>query len=1061
MNMIDLSIKKPVSVVVGVVLVLMFGFVALSKLPYKLTPNVVQPEIGVTTIWPGATPSEIERDIIDKQEEQLKSTPDLVAYEATASDNLAEVTLTFEVGTDMNKALLEVSNKLNQVDTYPDNVEKPVISSAGANASPVIWMGFVADEGNDKDIDTYKTYLENEIKEQLERVKGVASVFVPGGTEEQMHIILKPERLAAYSLTIDRVAAAVAAENRDTSAGTVDIDRRTYRVRTTARFSSVEQLEQMVLYHDAQRTVRLGEVATIKKGYEKVKANILVGSQAGIHKALIYGIRVNPDANVVDTTDRVEAIFNHLNEKVLPAQNIHLEWFYDQREYIQGAIDLVKQNIAVGGILAVIILLLFLRSFSATTVVAIAIPISIISTFIVLSAMGRSLNTISLAGISFAVGMLLDSAIVVLENIDRHRKMGKRFFQAAHDGAMEVWGALIASALTTIAVFMPVIFMQSEAGQLFKDIAIAVTASITFSLFVSISVIPMLWTQLMKYTSKEHTLSDEELAEQHRHESLLVSFGRSVNALFMAVVRWSLKTRLNQLSIVTVMGTASVVIIWLLFPKMEYLPQGNQNLVLNILIAPPGLSEQESKGIGYALYDYMKPHYAEEEKDGVPPIERTFFVASGDFIIQGMISQKEQRAAEYIPWMMPAVNSFPGIFGITLQRGVFEQGIGEGRNIDIDISGENIADLANIGGMLFGTISKQMPGAQVRPVPSIELLFPEARLVPDRSALASVGLDSGSFGFAADVLLDGRKISEYVEEGQSSIDMILKADDAAIDSPEALYRTQVATPEAGLVPISELSRLIHTTGITKIRHVGGKRTITLQVTPPMTMTLEEAVDTLEKGILKGMRQQGAFGETEVKLAGKADKLAETVGSMKWNLIFALAIVYLLMSALFGNFIYPMVIMFTVPLAAAGGFIGLAATNAFIAPQPLDILTMLGFIILIGIVVNNAILIVHQSLNNVRYHEMEYKEAITEATYSRLRPIFMSSMTSIFGMLPLVLVPGPGSEFYRGLGSVITGGLAFSMFFTIFVTPALMYFAIGMEKLRTKHPTPKTHEEAAS
>ena len=460
MNIIDLSIRKPVGVIVGIVLILMFGLIALSKLPYKLTPNVIQPEIGVTTLWPGATPSEIERDIVDKQEEMLKSTPNLVAYEATASDNLAEITLTFEVGTDLNKALLEVSNKLNQVEDYPENVEKPVIASAGANASPVIWMGFVADKDNPRDIDTYATYLENEVKEQFERVKGVASIFIPGGTEEQLHIVLHPERLAAYGMTIDEVAAKIEAENRDISAGTVDIDRRTYRIRTVARFSKPEQLAQMVLFSDGERSVLLGDVADIKIGYEKSKANILVATQAqGINKALIYGVRVDPDANVVDTTNRVEAVVKHLNESVLPAKNIRLEWFYDQRDYIEGAIDLVKQNIAVGGVLAIIVLLLFLRSVSATAVVAMAIPISIVATFIVLSAMGRSLNTISLAGISFAVGMLLDSAIVVLENIDRHRKMGKSIFDAAHDGAMEVWGALIASALTTIAVFVPVIFL--------------------------------------------------------------------------------------------------------------------------------------------------------------------------------------------------------------------------------------------------------------------------------------------------------------------------------------------------------------------------------------------------------------------------------------------------------------------------------------------------------------------------------------------------------------------------------------------------------------------------
>ncbi len=1046
MNVIDLSIKRPIGVAVGVVLILMFGFVALYQLPYKLTPNVVQPEISVRTIWPGATPSEVERDIIDKQEEQLKSTPDLVAYESTASDNRAEITLTFKVGTDMNKALLEVSNKLSQVDRYPENVLKPVIASAGANASPVIWMGFVTDDGNPRDIDTYRTYLDNEIKEQLERVTGVASIFIPGGTKDQMHIKLFPERLAAHGLTIDQVAGVVQAENRDTAAGTVDIDRRTYRVRTTARFTSIDQLKDLVLFHDGTRTVHLADVAIVERGYEKHRVNIIVANRERIKKALIYGVRVDPGANVVETTNRVEDVVKYLNSEVLPPRKIKLEWFYDQRNYIHGAIQLVKKNIAVGGVLAIIVLLLFLRSLSSTAVVALAIPISIISTFIILSAMGRSLNTISLAGISFAVGMLLDSAIVVLENVDRHRNMGKRFFQAAHDGAMEVWGALIASALTTIAVFLPVIFLRSEAGQLFKDIAIAVTAAISFSLFVSISVIPMLWTQLMRYTSKgrqQKTVNNNN--ENSRHQGLLVTFGRFVSKLFIGVVQWALKRALNQIIIISVMGVTSIGIIYFLFPKMEYLPQGNQNLVLNILIPPPGLSEKEMKEVGYGLYNHMKPHYQEEEVKGVPPIDRTFFVASGDFIIQGMVSQVQQRAAEYIPFMLPAVNSFPGIFGLSLQRGVFEQGIGKGRSIDIDISGDNIETLAQIGGMLFGTLRKNMKGAQVRPVPSIEVLFPEAQLIPDRSALASVGMNSSSFGFAADVLLDGRKISEYVEEGKKSIDLILKSHDEKINSPEALHMTQVATPRAGLVPISELSKLNHTTSITKIRHVDGKRTITLQVTPPVDLTLEEAVEFLEEKILKGMREQGMFKGAEVKLAGQADKLAETVGSMKWNLLFALAIVYLLMSALFGNFIYPLVIMFTVPMAAAGGFVGLKLTNLFVAPQPLDILTMLGFIILIGIVVNNAILIVHQTLNNIRYNGMDHKESIIEAIRSRLRPVFMSSMTSIFGMMPLVLVPGPGSEFYRGLGSVITGGLGLSMFFTIFVTPALMYFAVKLEK----------------
>ncbi|WP_455755738.1 efflux RND transporter permease subunit [Sulfurimonas sp.] len=1040
MNFIDISIKKPVSVFVGIILILMFGMVALYNLPYKLTPNVIEPEIGVVTLWPGATPSEVERDIVEKQEEQLKSTPGLVDYEATASDNISEITLTFEVGTDMNKALLEVSNKLNQVDSYPENVEKPIIQSAGSNASPTIWMGFVVDKGNDRDIDTYLTYLDNEVKEQFERVNGVASIFVPGGTKDQLHIKLFPERLAAYGLSIDQVATAIGNENVDTAAGTVDIDRRTYRVRTSARFTSIEELEQMVLFNDGEKSILLSDVAQISRGHEKVIANILTSMGNGLSKSLIYGVRMEPSANVVDTTNLVEKVVNNLNENVLPAHKIHIQWYYDQRGYIQGAIDLVKNNIAIGAVLAIVILLLFLRSFLPTAVVSMAIPISIVSTFIVLNWMDRSLNTISLAGISFAVGMLLDSAIVVLENIDRHLKMGKKPFDAAHDGTVEVWGALVASALTTIAVFLPVIFLQSEAGQLFKDIAIAVIAAITFSLFVSISVIPMLWTQLIKYGSNDH---EKEHEVKEIRDSFLVSFAKKIAAMFMFAVEWSLKRRINQLITIIFMGSISIATIFMLFPKMEYLPQGNQNLIMNILIPPPGLSENEKKDIGGKLYDHMQSHY-EKEIDGIPSISKTFFVSKGDLIIQGMISDEETRSSEYIPFMMPVLNSFPGVFGISLQSGVFEQGIGEGRNIDIDISGQDMEKLTQIGGMLFGAISGSMHGAQVRPVPSIELLFPEALLIPDRSALANVGLNSRSFGFAADVLLDGRKISEYTADGEKSIDMILKSQDDMINTPEALYLTQVATPKAGLIPMSELSTLKHTTSITKIRHVDGKRTITLQVTPPKTMTLEESVEKLDAIIKNGVPPTMLNDGTEVKLAGKADKLAQTIESMKWNLLFALAIIYLLMSALFGNFIYPLVILFTVPMATAGGFVGLRLTDAFLAPQPLDVLTMLGFIILIGIVVNNAILIVHQALNNIRFEAMHIKEAIIESTRSRLRPIFMSSLTSVFGMLPLVLIPGPGSEFYRGLGSVITGGLALSMLFTILVTPALMYLLLSIQ-----------------
>ncbi len=696
-------------------------------------------------------------------------------------------------------------------------------------------------------------------------------------------------------------------------------------------------------------------------------------------------------------------------------------------------------------LLAILVLLLFLRSISSTAVVALAIPISIISTFIILQMMGRSLNIISLAGISFSVGMLVDSAIVVLENIDRHRKMGKTFFLAAYNGTNEVWGALIASALTTVAVFLPIIFLDNEAGQLFKDIAIAVTAAVTFSLFVSLSVIPMLWYQLMRlHPHKSHQLNK---SHQHKeHKGLLVRFGKAVNHSIMSSLNSILKSPVKRILTVVILSMASIASIYSLFPKMEYLPQGNRNLIFNILIPPPGLSYAEKKYIGETIYARLKPHMG-VEKDGYPAIARTFYVAGGDLIIFGVISADERRVEVFKSLLQPIANGFPGVFGITKQAGVFEQGLGKGRTIDVDISGENIEKLVAVGGALFGILSKEIEGVQIRPVPSIELLFPEIRFIPNDAMLKRQDMDAYSLGIIADVLLQGRKISEYKLDGVNKINLILKSRDSDTRTPEAIYHSLVATPGGKLVSFNSLADLQRTNGISEIRHLQGKRTITLEVTPPKQFTIQEGIELLQNKLIPELKQQGTLDGVKIALSGTSDKLLETIDSMKFNLLLAVIITYLLMAALFANFIYPLIILFTLPLAAAGGFIGLAMVNKFLAYQPLDVLTMLGFVILVGIVVNNAILIVHQTLNLIRNENMDSRQAIYEATQSRLRPIFMSSLTSLFGMLPLIIIPGPGSEFYRGLGSVITGGLAFSTLFTLFVIPSLLMFVIGIEKKR--------------
>ena len=1033
MDIIRFSILKPVTVLAGIIMLLMFGVISLNQLPYQLSPTVIKPEIQVTTTWRGATPYEIEREIIEEQENTLKGLPDLIEMESEARNGRGSVTLHFKVGTSVEEALLRVSNKINEVPTYPSGVDNPVVNASGATASPVIWIMLKTVAGNERPVQSYRTFFENEVRQHIERVKGVSDLFIGSGTEEEMHIIISAEKLAAYRLTVNDVIAAIQGENINISAGTLGVGRRDFRIRTTGEFNNPEDIRQLVLRSTGQQRILLGDLAEVLPGFAKKTSVVLHNSTPGI----AIGVRPEAGTNILEMTNRVEAQYQWLNENKLAPEGLYLEWVYDQRFYINGAIDQIKQNIMFGGLLAVGVLLLFLRSLRATIVVATAIPISVIGTFIFLNLLGRNLNVVSLAGIAFAVGMLVDNAIVVIENIDRHRQMGKNAFAASLDGTKEVWGAVLASTITTVAVFLPVVFIQEEAGQLFRDIAIAVVASVSLSLLVSVSVIPMFSYRLFRLKK----------SKSRKQLPLIDAVGKRFSAALMSLVELAIRNWLTRLATLGILISVAFACVWLLTPKMEYLPQGNRNFVLSILVPPPGLSTVERTDIGEQFFAMASPHIG-QDVDGIPAIKNMFYVGSEGFMIAGAIGEHWDRAGELLPFFNRMIYSIPGMYGVSLQPGVFESGIGEGRAIKLNVSGNDLNRIVAASGTMFGMIRSQIENSQVRPVPSIELTYPEARIIPNRDRLKANGMSTRDLGIALDVLMDGRVVGDFKQEGKKKIDLILKAADQEIPTPQDLYNASLATPSGKVVPVSSLADLQETTGMALIRHLERERTVTLQITPPKSMPLQTAMEIIDRQIIPAVKKMGLLEGLQVDMSGAADKLVETREVLQWDFLLAILIAYLLMASLFGNFIYPLIIMLTVPLAGAGGFIGLKLLNLFIVQQPMDVLTMLGFVILIGIVVNNAILIVHQALNNFHTGGMDYKEAVLESTRSRLRPIYMSATTSICAMLPLVLIPGAGSELYRGLGSVILGGLAVSTIFTVFVIPAILIFVIRMEKRKT-------------
>jgi len=1033
MDIVEYSLKKPVSVAVAVILLVTFGLIGLNQLPIQLTPDVETPKITVQTTWGGATPFEIEKEIIERQEEALKGLQGLTRMESSSYNSFGEVTLSFALETEVPDALLRVSNKLNEVSNYPDNADKPVIEAAGANSSPIVWMVVKPKEENKEDITHFMTFFENNIRQNFERIKGVGSMFIFGGTEDELHITLDMEKMAQNKVSINQLTGIVVQSNTTTSAGVLGIGRKNYRIRTIGLFQNPEDALDVVIYDDGLKRVYLRDVATVEKGYHKESAAVLHNGE----QILVVGLRKETGANVLEMSDAVEVEVTRLNDGIMGDNGLYIELVYDQRGYINTSIDLVKKNVLVGALLAVIVLISFLRSVRTTLATAVAIPISVIGTFIFLWLTGRNLNVVSLAGISFAVGMLVDNSIVVLENIDRHRQLGKSAYDAAYTGTKEVWGAVFASTATTVAVFLPVIFMQEEAGQLFRDIAIAITFSIVISLLVSVSVIPTLINLMYK---------NSKVKAQNRLQKSYV--GPIFVTFIMRVSSLCLKNVLTRILTVVLFTSLSAMVIYTLKPPAEYLPQGNRNLILNILIPPPGYSVDKFKEIGEGIYNSSKPYFEEDGKDGFPRLKQMFFVGADRFTLFGAISTHETRAAELIPLFSRMMNSIPGIFGVSIQAGIFEQGLGEGRTVEVNISGENIDTIAGAAMTLYGGIGQKIQGAQIRPIPSLETSYPEILVIPNKEKLAANGLTERDLGVYVDILMDGRRIDDFSPAGVKKIDLVVKGSDEQFTSPESILKATIVNNFGDLIKVGDVADLKYSQSMPQINHLERKRTITLQVTPPVTLPLQTAIESIQNDLVGPLVASGKLDGVSISIGGNADKLVETGKALQWNLLLALLITYLLLSALFENFFYPLIILFTVPLAAAGGFVGLLVVNTFITRQGFDVLAMLGFIILIGTVVNNAILIVHQSLNNVRYNGLEGLEAISDAVKTRIRPIFMSATTSVLAMSPLVISTGSGSELYRGLGSILLGGLTVSTMFTLFVIPALLAFVIRFERSRT-------------
>ncbi|QEG01086.1 Multidrug resistance protein MdtB [Stieleria maiorica] len=1159
MALIEAFVKNPVKVTVAVLLVSLFGVVALTRMPMQLTPEVQIPTITVATTWPGASPQEVEQEITMEQEEQLKSVEGVTKMTSESADSQSTITLEFVVGTNMEEALLKVNSRLQQVPEYPEDSDEPVITTANASDRPIAWfilstrrptedtftafqsrhpelaekiaparnahnvglamlrLRMLAKEHpevnellppDDLDVTKLRRFAEDEIEARFERVPGVSQSNVIGGLEDELQVIVDPEKLAARQLTLADVRNVLQGQNKDTSAGDFWEGKRRWVVRAMGQFRSPEQVEQQLLSVNNGAPVYVRDVAKVELGYKKPDGLVRRFGESSI---AINCLR-ETDANVLDVMEGLRIANRDIDENILAPRGLQLTQVYDETEYIYSSIDLVQQNIFIGGALTMIVLMLFLHlgvrtiltipliiasSLAAAylsplffliciaiiltagfwfargaLVVALAIPTSIIASFLVLGVLGRSLNVISLAGLAFAVGMLVDNAVVVLENVYRHFRSGDSPLAAAVRGTQEVWGAIAASTITTVAVFLPIVFVQEEAGQLFRDIALAISAAVALSLVISMSVIPTAASRLFDSRRERPGVPTDGRSRPSDASSNRITrfFLWPVHAFAAAFVRgtvgfndWVQRGTLRRIVVAATLVLLAIGISWTFWPKVEYLPTGNRNLVFGILLPPPGYNLDQLTAAGKTVESELRPYWDVEPDSpeaaalDFPAIGDFFFVARGRQVFMGIRAHDGQRAGELVPLVQQVGAKMPGTFAVAKQSSLFEQGLTAGRTIEIEITGPDLIKLVGLGGQTIGKVKQIMPTAQARPIPSLDLSSPEIHITPKLVQAAEMGVSSRDLGFAANCLIDGAYAGDYYLDG-NKIDLTIVGESEYADTTQEIEALPIATPGGHLIPLAALAEVALASGPEQVNHRERVRAITIEVSPPPEVALEDAMAQIRREIVQPLIESGQLGGGyQVNLAGTADKLSKMQETFLgrwsgWNLdsllslltsqfVLVVLITYLLMAALFESWLYPLVIILTVPLGAVGGILGLNLLNVYLGmtgqlTQQLDILTMLGFVILIGTVVNNPILIVHQSLNHMREDSMAPRAAILESVRTRIRPIFMTTMTTVLGLFPLVLFPGAGSELYRGLGSVVLGGLLVSTVFTLVLVPTL-------------------------
>ncbi len=1059
--MFEEIIKRGILMTVITLIVCLLGIMAATRIPVQMIPDLDVRVISVRTNWPGASPQDVEKEILIEQEEYLRNLPNLSRILATARGGRAEIELEFPFGTDITEMLIRVNNALSQVPSYPESVNEPTIYANSFSSNSFMFFSITTLPGNPRnlDIDLQLDYIEDNVKPLVARVPGVSEVNMFGGAERQIQILIDPAKLALRQLSLTDVRQAIRSRNRDRSGGDVDSGKRQYLVRTIGRFEDLEELEQLILARRGDAVIKLKDVATIKLDHFEKANEVTFDGKLNIFMML----RREAGSNVINIKQAMLGELDNINDNILNPAGMHMQLVADDVRYVEESIDNVWRNLAIGSLLAVGVMYLFLRSARATAIGVMGIPICIIVAFLGLLVTGRTINVISLAGIAFAIGMTLDNSIVVLESIELERHRGAARWRAAVLGVKKVWPAVFASTMTTVLVFLPVAFVDEEAGQLYSDIAVAISAAIMASMLVAITVLPTAAARL-KLEPEDEASAAKKAAKKKGFS--ISHYAQRYRIFTLNTVHWLVATQKRRLSCIGITALLSASIIYFLTPPAEYLPEGEEPKIFASMIPPPGYNLNSMVEICNEIENYFLPFVGADPADfanGKAPVPAIKYFnmrvsPSSMRVITEPVNSSDIEA------LMDAFDAkyqeYPGMRAFTSRGSIITSNDGGTRSINLDISGPDLDAIYKVADAAYRRAEEVFDNPRIQSSPSsLTLAQPMVEIRPDWQRAAELGMTAEELGFTVQALTDGSYVDEFFL-ADDKIDIYLYSEQGQNSSLDTLGQKPIYTPNGSVLQLDALSTITETVDTNSLRRVNGARTVTLNIIPPREVALETGVKIVQEEVVPYLESTGQIPlGVNLSISGAADQLDATQAALSSNYLVALVIIYLLLVAIFNHWGYPLLIMTSIPLGIAGGIVGLWLMNAIggILPwfglralvQPFDMISMLGFLILMGTVVNNPILIVHRAVSNYKEEGMPPVDAVNEAVDARLRPIAMSTITTLFGLAPLVLIPGAGTELYRGVGAIVMFGIIGAAIVTLTMLPALTAMVLQFIEDREK------------